>query len=351
MKRTLLFLTVSLLLFSTLCGYSLDIEGDSTGLFYNAEVGYFTITSTENVMQINSDGDILNEVNLRDKEYAFTSPSGNYILVAQYKANTLPVVADITMLDSSGKELWRVDDTVFASAIMSNTGEVLAVAFYGEGPQAEVKATLYSNTGVVIKDFSFPNIGEAIFSENGEVLGVNVPTDEIKVIKTETGEIIGGVNTSQVFTISNDGSMLVSANNNTITSYNTADGSVFYHNISVNIPRLLKMDAEKQLVLVTGKDDISILDLENGDELYTKLPDDGFSIASCDVSDDFSKIVIGAYGKNEQGGVWSFDEGLELNGKYTFDMKKHSANEPDVLLTPDERVWLRTSDEVKEINL
>lgn len=353
MKKTVRWALLTLVVTIPLLGggFALDIPGHPLNLSYDRDSGGLTLVSDEAVVLADQTGSVLTTLQLSDGEYAYSSPSGNFILIARFHLDEFPLVADIRMMDRSGGELWSKSGVSFASARVSDGGEVMTVAFLGEGPQAPAVVTLLNPEGDPVASWDFPRLGEARFSKDGNVFVFNVPQESLLAVSTTTGQEIAQLASNQVFAPSGDGSLIVSATTDQASCHFLDDGRTLFYETGVELPRYILISDDAQLVLIAGKDELAVLPAEGGSPVYCRLPQEGFSISSIDANEDFSLIAVGAHHQRELGAVWLYDGTLKLVGERFITMAKGGADTPQVALLPDGDAWVRTPQGISFLKL
>ncbi|MGQ9705640.1 MAG: hypothetical protein ACUVWP_01375 [bacterium] len=344
---TLILGTVILLYGS---GPSLSINGQPLKLAHNDETGELTIISTSQVLRINEMGEIITTINLFVNEYAYTSSNGRFILIAHFHKDKFPLVADLRFINSLGEIIWTKNNETFSSARVGNLGDVLTVAFLGEGPQAPAVITLFDSNGSEIGSWNIEHLGESLFSDNGKVVAINSFNEDILVFLTDTAIEIAQIPSTPLFTLSSDGSMLLSASNDDITCYSLKDANFTTIQSGIDIPRFILIGNDNSHILVAEKDDLSLLSLEKNYSKHIKIPNINYSITSVDVNSDLSLIAVGASDLKGSGSIWIFDSNLKLVGSENISIGKNTGNIPQVALFPDGRVIALTSEGILPIN-
>jgi hypothetical protein len=348
--RLLLPAILGTIIFLSGIGLSLSINGHPLKLAHDDETGELTVISTNQVLIINDMGEIITTVNLVNDEYAYTSSNGRFILIAHFHKDKFPLVADLKLLNSSGDILWTKNAETFSSARVGNLGNVLSVAFLGEGPQSPAVITLFNSNGSEIGSWNIEHLGESLFSNNGKMIAINSANENILVYSTDTAGEMAQLPSTPIFALSSDGDMLLSVSKSDITCYSLKDADFTIIQSGIEIPRFVFMGNDNNQILVAGKDDLSLLSLEKNSSKHIKLPNLNYSITSIDMNSDFSLITVGASDLKGNGVIWLFDNDLKLVSSENMSIGKNNGNIPQVALLPDGRVMVLTSDGILPCN-
>ncbi|MCD4733909.1 hypothetical protein K8R78_06690 [bacterium] len=310
-------------------------------LGYDPDSGQLTDLTEDGYTRHTTDGTLKAVISLPEHGWVYASPSGNYLLLAKFHLEMFPLVADLRFLDSKGNEVWSKQGYPFASARLSDDGKVATVEFLGTGPQSVAELTLLDANGATITTRSIHPLGEYHFSPDGSFFAYNVPGDGLVVLNAETGKDLVSLPSTQVFALTSE--RVISAQSNSITLHDLADGEELTIETGVNIPRFVIPSGNA--FVVAGRDDLFVVSPDDLTERYTHLSE-GYSIASLDATGDFSLIAIGTYTREGSGAIWLYDGELNQLEEVLLPESRLGGPTPQVVLSDGGRFWVKTPDEV-----
>ncbi|MBD3399646.1 MAG: hypothetical protein GF399_04875 [Candidatus Coatesbacteria bacterium] len=326
---------IPILLLAVLC-----TAASALHLGYDAANGMLTDLSAEGYRRLALDGTTLAADSLVEDAWVYTSPSGNYLLLAEFHEAAPETRADLRLLDAAGDELWSHSEVPFASARLADDGRVALVEFRGGNPGSPARLTLLDPAGAVVGDLEVQPLGQSDFSTDGSLFLANVPGRELAVYDAVTAELRTTLPTSQVFAA--DGDYVLVAEKNTALLYERTTGRQVRFDTGVELPRHAELDGEG--FVVAGMDDVYLF--RNGRSRYAAVAA-GYSLASLDTAAGLTTIALGGYRLHSEGGaLWLFDGELNLTTRIELDDEGLGGPLPQVVLTPEE-LWVKFDDELR----
>lgn len=310
-------------------------------LGYDAVAGQLTDLTAEGYTRRDETGGLRAAHSLVEHGWVYASPTGEYLLIAEFHSETFPTVADLRLLDARGDVIWSKRNQGFASAVVSNDGRVAMVEFFGTSPIAPAKLTLLDPAGSAVTERDIQPLGAYRFSVDGALFAVNIAGEELAVLETARGEQIGSLPSSQTFVLGPGGAFVLLAEAGQVLRHDLADNSVTTIETGVAIPRWFSEPLPDGGFALAGMNDV--FTLHEGVTRYARLPE-GHSIASLDVTGDFSVLALGSYiPRSPEGAVWLLDGGLNIIESHIVEEERLGGPWPQVLLTPD-RLWIKTNE-------
>ncbi|MBD3371873.1 MAG: hypothetical protein GF403_04060 [Candidatus Coatesbacteria bacterium] len=309
-------------------------------LGYDAANDQLTDLTMEGYTRRDGDGTLREVHSLADFGWAYASPSGNFLLLAEFQNEAFPTVADLRLLDAAGDEVWSKGNRGFASAVLADDGRTALIEYFGEGPQAPAVVSLLDPSGELVMEIEARPLGECRFSADGKLLAVNIAGVELAVFETTSGEQIASLPSGLVFTLGPEASFVLWAEADRVIRHQLGERSTLFIETGVEVPRWFSNPEADGDFALAGMDDVFCLC--DGVEYYAELPE-GHSIASLDASADHRILALGSYLLGEdEGAVWLLDEELVVVRSWTLYQEDLGGPWPQVLLTP-ERLWVKTA--------
>jgi hypothetical protein len=326
---------IPILLLAVLCTAAAALH-----LGYDAANGVLTDLSAEGYRRLDLAGTNLAAESLVEDAWVYASPSGNYLLLAEFHEAAPETFADLRLLDAAGGVVWSRSEVPFASARLSDDGRVALVEFRGGNPGSPANLTLLDPAGAEVGDFEVQPLGQSDFSTDGSLFLANVPGRELAVYDAATAELRTTLPTSQVFAA--DGEYVLVVEKNAAVLRELATGNEVRFDTEVALPRYAELDGEG--FVVAGMDDVYLF--RNGRSRYAAVAA-GYSLASLDSDAGLTTIALGGYRLHSEGGaLWLFDDELNLTTRIELDDDGLGGPLPQVVLTPAE-LWVKLDGELR----